>query len=524
MTENLHTLPAILERNSIQFAEKPAFREKEFGIWQSWSWKDVYEYVNNLSLGLIRLGIKEGDHICIIGRNRPHLYWSIIAAQNVGAIPTPLYQDAVAQEMIFPISHCSAKMAIVENQEQVDKLIEIKKDIPLLKNIIYLDPRGLRNYKKNNLSSLNDISSPDKLKNITKFQIELKKRQAKQNLDTKSILLYTSGTTGRSKGVVLSNKNVIESGKAGIVFDKIDSNFSLICYLPMAWVGDFAFSMGLGLQSGMCICCPESAETLHDDMWKKIQNFNGIMINEQFHYKFGTNIGDEIQTTDPLINNNKLKSVVVGIYPDYGNSIPQVMINLERFQDYYSNSFPNNFAVDIKKGSFNDVSEYIQNKYDILETDIINQQTIKDFSKNVFEKTFTVTRSLSDAMIIIATLTLLTSLVSLSEIRVINLSPLWALGITRGSLLKIEFAQFLLLILITLFFAIPVGLLICFLLTNYLNVSAFGWKLPFQYYPVMWGKTLLISLICCIISIALPTFLMFKNSTSLMVKRYKNEC
>ena len=94
----------------------------------------------------------------------------------------------------------------------------------------------------------------------------MKKRQAKQNLDTKSILLYTSGTTGRSKGVVLSNKNVIESGKAGIVFDKIDSNFSLICYLPMAWVGDFAFSMGLGLQSGMCICCPESAETLHDDM------------------------------------------------------------------------------------------------------------------------------------------------------------------------------------------------------------------------------------------------------------------
>ena len=266
MTEYLNTLPAILERNSIQFADKPAFREKEFGIWQSWTWKDVYEYVNNLSLGLIGLGIKEGDHICIIGRNRPHLYWSIIAAQNVGAIPTPLYQDAVAQEMIFPLSHCSATMAIVENQEQVDKLIEIKKEIPLLKNIIYLDPRGLRNYEKNNLYSLNDISSPDKLRNRAKLQSELKKRQAKQNLDTKSILLYTSGTTGRSKGVILSNKNVIESGKAGIVFDKIDSKFSLICYLPMAWVGDFAFSMGLGLQSGMCICCPESAETLHDDM------------------------------------------------------------------------------------------------------------------------------------------------------------------------------------------------------------------------------------------------------------------
>ena len=260
------------------------------------------------------------------------------------------------------------------------------------------------------------------------------------------------------------------------------------------------------------------------DMWKKIQNFNGILINEQFHYKFDVNIGDEIQTNDLLINNNNLKSVVVGIYPDYGNSIPQVMISLKRFQEYYSDSFPHNFAFDIKRNAFNDVSEFIQKKYDILETDIINQINIKDFSKNVFDKTFAVTRSLSDAMIIIATLTLLTSLVSLSEIRVINLSPLWALGITRRSLLKIEFAQFLLLILITLFFAIPVGLLICFLLTNYLNVSAFGWKLPFEYYPVMWLKTLFISLICCIISIALPAFLMFKNSTSLMVKRYKNEC
>ena len=159
-----------------------------------------------------------------------------------------------------------------------------------------------------------------------------------------------------------------------------------------------------------------------------------------------------------------------------------------------------------------------------MDIDITNQATIKEFSKNVFNKTFAVTSSLSDAMIIIATLTLLTSLVSLSEIRVMNLSPLWALGITRTTLLKIEFIQFLLLILITLFFAIPVGLLICFLLTNYLNVSAFGWKLPYDYYPNMWGKTLVVSLLCCVVAIALPTFLMFKNSTSLMIKRYKNEC
>ena len=260
------------------------------------------------------------------------------------------------------------------------------------------------------------------------------------------------------------------------------------------------------------------------DIWEKIQNSNGILINEQLHYKLNVDIGDNIQIANPSNSLNNFNSTVVGIYPDYGNSIPQIMINLNKFEYYYSNILPRNFAIDIVKGTYSDVSELIQNKYEISDKNIINQATIKEFSKNVFNKTFTVTRSLSDAMIIIATLTLLTSLISLSEIRVINLSPLWALGITRITLLKIEFAQFLLLIFIALVFAIPVGLILCFLLTNYLNVSAFGWKLPYNFYPNMWGKTFLISLLCSLLAIMLPTYLMFKNSASLMIKRYKNEC
>jgi len=261
------------------------------------------------------------------------------------------------------------------------------------------------------------------------------------------------------------------------------------------------------------------------DIWEKIQNSNGILINEQLHYKLNVDIGENIQIANPFNSSlNNFNSTVVGIYPDYGNSIPQIMINLNKFEYYYSNILPRNFAIDIVKGTYDDVSELIQNKYEISDKNIINQATIKEFSKNVFNKTFTVTRSLSDAMIIIATLTLLTSLISLSEIRVINLSPLWALGITRITLLKIEFAQFLLLIFIALVFAIPVGLILCFLLTNYLNVSAFGWKLPYDFYPNMWGKTFLISLLCSLLAIMLPTYLMFKNSASLMIKRYKNEC
>ncbi len=264
MVDVVETLPALLEKNSRIFGDKPAFREKEFGIWQTWSWKQVHEEVDRLSLGFLDLGIKEGDHICIIGRNRPQLYWSILAAQNVGAIPTPMYQDAVAQEMVFPLSHCSAKFAVVEDQEQVDKLIEIGDQIADLKGIAYLDSRGLRNYDHKNLHSLKQVCAVGSKE--PSLRKELLRRQKKQNLETRCILLYTSGTTGRSKGVVLSNKNVLESGKAGIEFDNIDKDFSLICYLPMAWVGDFAFTMGLGLQSGMCLCCPESADTLHEDL------------------------------------------------------------------------------------------------------------------------------------------------------------------------------------------------------------------------------------------------------------------
>ena len=265
MTEAIETLPALLERNARLYGNKPAFREKEFGIWQTWSWKQVFEEVSNLSLGLLSLGVNDGEHVCIIGRNRPQLYWSILALQNIGAIPTPMYQDAVAQEMVFPLSHCAAKLAIVEDQEQVDKLLEISDQISDLEKIIYLDPRGLRNYETKNLHPWAEISSigSQKKKDLIR---KLEERKRNQGLDTKCILLYTSGTTGRSKGVVLCNKNVLESGKAGVKFDGINQEFSLICYLPMAWVGDFAFTMGLGLQSGMCLCCPESAETLQEDM------------------------------------------------------------------------------------------------------------------------------------------------------------------------------------------------------------------------------------------------------------------
>ena len=140
------SVPALLHRNAVKFANAPAYREKEYGIWQSWSWAETLEEVEALALGLVDLGVQEGDFVAIIGRNRPRLYWAMISAQMVGAVPVPLYQDAVAEEMAYVLGHCGAKYVIVGDQEQVDKVIEIKDQLPDFEQMLYLDPRGLRKY------------------------------------------------------------------------------------------------------------------------------------------------------------------------------------------------------------------------------------------------------------------------------------------------------------------------------------------------------------------------------------------
>ena len=199
------------------------------------------------------------------------------------------------------------------------------------------------------------------------------------------------------------------------------------------------------------------------------------------------------------------------------------MMNIQSFQEYYSKDIPLNFALEIDPRSYDSVSEMLLSKYGLLDVEIINQSTIKEFSTQIFDRTFAITNAFSDSMIVVATLTILTTLITLSEIRLANLTPLWVLGIPRITLLKFELAQFLMLTLITLFFAIPTGLLICHFLTNYLNVAAFGWKLPFQFYPMIWIQTLLIASLGSLIAILLPSILMFKNSPALMIRRYKND-
>ncbi len=259
----LHSIPALLARNVAQHGSKAAYREKEYGIWQSWTWADVAEETDALALGLLDIGAAEGDHIAIIGRNRPALYWAMIAAQKIGCVPVPLYQDAAAEEIAYALDHCGARYAIAGDQEQVDKIADARDGLTTLEHVIYLDGRGLRKYDHTAMTSYAAVQDRGRASGLSPLLAE---RTAAQDYDSTCVMLYTSGTTGRPKGVVLSNRNVIETSKNSAEFDHLKVGDEVLAYLPMAWVGDFIFSIGQAMWTGFCVNCPESEHTMMTDL------------------------------------------------------------------------------------------------------------------------------------------------------------------------------------------------------------------------------------------------------------------
>ena len=258
---NLDTFPKILRNNALIYKGKPSVREKEYGIWQTLTWDVFYKRALILAKGLKDTGLKRGEKIAIIGDNRPNLYLSIAAAQILGAVPVPCYQDSVADELQYILEHAEVKIAIVENQEQVDKLIEIKDKLPLLKSIFYDDPRGLDNYQKTDALALDNILNLD-----NEADISLDEDIDTTTKDDISIMLYTSGTTGRPKGVLLSYYNIISVTSVACELENTSFNDEVVAYLPMAWVGDNIFCVAQSYISGFCINCPESRDTLTTDM------------------------------------------------------------------------------------------------------------------------------------------------------------------------------------------------------------------------------------------------------------------
>ena len=261
----LDTFPKLLKSHSLLRSSRVAMREKDFGIWQSWTWKEVAEEVAALANGLASLGLVRGDSVAIIGDNRPRLYWTMAGAQSLGAIPVPMYQDSVADEIKFVLEHASVRFAVVEDQEQVDKLLSILDDCPLLETIIYDQPRGMRNYTQEYLHNMNDILELGRnfgIDNPTYFDDEVTKGKGN---DT-SIILYTSGTTGKPKGVVLTHDAIIQTSINAANQEGLNEKDECLAYLPMAWVGDHVLSYAQSYVVGFCVSCPESPETLLTDL------------------------------------------------------------------------------------------------------------------------------------------------------------------------------------------------------------------------------------------------------------------
>ncbi len=259
------SIPALLARNAREFGAKPAYREKEFGIWQTWTWKEASENIRAIALGFLDLGIERGDHIAFIGRNRPAHYMAMVAAQMVRAVPVPLYQDAVADEMAYVLDHSEARLVVCGDQEQVDKVIEARERVRNVEHVIYNDRRGMRKYDHSRLSALSDLIAGARAGRF-RYDDELDGRIAELDADHTCVMLYTSGTTGRPKGVVLSNRNIIEASRSSSDFDRLRQEEQVLAYLPMAWVGDFIFSIGQAYWNGFCVNCPERAGTMQADL------------------------------------------------------------------------------------------------------------------------------------------------------------------------------------------------------------------------------------------------------------------
>ena len=259
------TFPQLLLNHASARPTDTAMREKEYGIWQAITWADMAALVEHIACGLHQAGLRQHDHMVVIGANRPRLYATMLAVQALGAVPIALYQDAAAPECVFPINNAEVSFAFAEDQEQVDKLLEIREQCPQLNHVFFDDPRGLRNYDEPGLAGLDELIAAGKA--FAGIHPDFFKDQvAKVQPDDVAAMFFTSGTTGNPKGVVHTHDTLLNRARAGADFDKLTHKEDVLAYLPPAWIGQNIFSYAQWLSCGYVVNCPESAATVTIDL------------------------------------------------------------------------------------------------------------------------------------------------------------------------------------------------------------------------------------------------------------------
>jgi long-chain acyl-CoA synthetase len=259
------TLPQLLQCNARDLAGRPAIREKDRGIWQTWTWREYHDQVRDLAQGLAALGFHRGDRLSVIGDNRPRLYWAQVAAQALGGVPVPVYQDSIAKELAYVWNHAEVSVIVAEDQEQVDKVLALRAELPALRVVVYDDPRGMGAYQHDWLRSYQDVQEMGRTfgaEHPGLFEAEVGKGKP----EDLAIICYTSGTTGNPKGAMITHGNAIRAADALRAEARLVPEDTSLAYLPMAWVGDSVYTLFASLVVGFCANCPESPETVQRDL------------------------------------------------------------------------------------------------------------------------------------------------------------------------------------------------------------------------------------------------------------------
>ncbi len=319
--EYCDTLPKFVVHNSENWGCQTAMCMKKFGVWERYSWKDCCEKVKYLSLGLVSLGLEPRDVVCIIGDNEPEWFWGEFATQAAGGIATGIFVDSIPSEVQYIADHSGVKFAIVNDQEQTDKFLEIKDKLPLLKKVIYWDPKGLKNYDDPILISFTEVIKLGKEYEDTHpgvFEQNIEKSKG----DDIAFIYYTSGTTGLPKGAQLTHQALINTARQFVSRFPLDENDDLISNFPAAWVGDTFFATIPHLLTGASLNFPEEPETITEDTRETGPN---LVIYGPRQWE---GVVSEIQVK--MIDANPLKRFVYKLFLPVGHKIADMNFRGEK--------------------------------------------------------------------------------------------------------------------------------------------------------------------------------------------------